>query len=103
MIGPGDLLSSYGKVVLRNSELLKAFKPTEKMADFGLDALEISWPYIEADLNEDGVVDLIDYSIFLQASEPGSSDNIYDTDSAVIDVNSIDISDLATFFEKFSN
>jgi hypothetical protein len=59
-ISPGDLLSSYGKVVLRNKELLEAFKPTEKIADFGLDALEIVWPYIESDTNKDETADLID-------------------------------------------
>lgn len=96
-IGPGDLLSSYGKVVLRNSELLEAFKPTEKIADFGLDALQILWPNLEADLNEDGVVDLTDYSIFMQAWKPGDNDN--DEDCAVIDGNPVYIPDIAASFE----
>ncbi len=102
MINPGDLISSYGKVVLRNSELLEAFKPMEKIADFGLDALEILWPYVEADLNEDGVVDSIDYSIFTQAWKPGSSENDNDLNCAVIEGNPVDMPDLAAFFEDWS-
>ncbi|MBN2588544.1 MAG: hypothetical protein JXA96_01675 [Sedimentisphaerales bacterium] len=98
-IRPGDLISSYGKVVFRNSELLKAFKPTEKIADFGLDALEILWPNLEANLNEDDVVDLADYSIFINAWKPGSSDNDYDSDCIVIDGNPVDIQELLACFE----
>jgi len=98
MITPGDLLSSYGKVVLRNREMLENFKPTEKIADFGLDALEVSWPHIEADLNEDGVVDVIDYAIFIQACD---SKNVIDSDSAVIEGNPVDMLDLAAFFEDW--
>lgn len=100
-IGPGDLLSSYGKVVFRNSELLKAFKPTEKIAHFGLDALEILWPNLEADLNEDGVVDLADYSIFTQALKSDISDNDNNSDCIVIDGNPVDIQDLTAFFEDW--
>ncbi len=100
-IGPGDLLSSYGKVVFRNSELLKAFKPTEKIAHFGLDALEILWPNLEADLNEDGVVDSTDYSIFTQASQANISDSGYDLDVVFVDGNPVDIQDLTAFFEDW--
>jgi hypothetical protein len=35
----GDLLSDQGYVVYRNLELVSPFAPTEKLADFGLDAL----------------------------------------------------------------
>jgi subtilisin-like proprotein convertase family protein len=37
----GDLLSDRGYVVRRNLELLGAFQPLEKLADFGLDALYV--------------------------------------------------------------
>jgi hypothetical protein len=38
-ISEGDLLSDNGTVVFRNLELLAGFKPFEKLANFGLDAL----------------------------------------------------------------
>ncbi len=100
-ITPGDLLSSYGKVVLRNSELLQAFKPTEKIAGFGLDALEILWPNKEADLNEDGVVDLADYLIFTQALKLDDNNMDYDSDIVFVDGNPVDKQNLAAFFEDW--
>jgi hypothetical protein len=75
IIGHGDLLSSYGKVILRNRDLVKRFEPMEDLDDFGLDALEILWPNLKADLNEDGVVDLIDYSLLAQVWPSDISDN----------------------------
>jgi hypothetical protein len=98
MITPGDLLSSYGKVVLRNRELLENFKPTEKIADFGLDALEVSWPDLKADLNEDDIVDSTDYAIFTQAC---GGKNAIDSDCDIINGNPVDMNDLAAFFEDW--
>jgi hypothetical protein len=46
-ISEGDLLSDQGYVVFRNLELLQAFKPLEKIANFGLDGL-----YIVTDASE---------------------------------------------------
>ena len=45
-ISEGDLLSSVGRVVARNLELLDAFAPTEATRDFGLDGLH--WDSREA-------------------------------------------------------
>ena len=101
MIEHGDLLSSYGKVVLRNRELLEAFKPVEDLADFGLDAIEILWPNLAADLNEDGVVDLIDYSIFARSWMSVSGDSKYDGLCDIFDDNSVDVLDAVVFFEDW--
>jgi len=101
IIGHGDLLSSYGKVVLRNRELLVTFKPIEDLADFGLDALEILWPNLAADLNEDGCVDLIDYSVFSQSWMSCSGDNKYNAICDIFDDNSIDTLDAAAFSENW--
>ena len=38
-IREGDLLSDNGTIVFRNLELLQRFRPLEKLANFGLDAL----------------------------------------------------------------
>jgi len=38
-ISDGDLLSDNGSIVFKNLELLRAFQPLEKLANFGLDAL----------------------------------------------------------------
>jgi hypothetical protein len=100
-IGPGDLLSSFGKVVARNYELLDAFMPVGNTADFGLDALEILWPNLEADLNEDGVVDLTDYAIFMQTWISSSTDNNNNDEGTIIDGNLIDMPDMADFFEDW--
>jgi hypothetical protein len=101
MIEHGDLLSSYGKVVLRNRELLEAFKPVEDLADFGLDVIEILWPNLAADLNEDGVVDLIDYSIFARSWMSVSGDSKYDALCDIFDDNSVDVLDAVVFFEDW--
>ena len=101
IIGHGDLISSYGKVILRNSELLEAFKPTEKIADFGLDSLEILWPKLEADLNEDGVVDFTDYAIFIEATKVDVNDIDYDADYATIEGNPVYVPDIGAFFEDW--
>jgi hypothetical protein len=40
-ISDGDLLSSFGYVVARNLDLVGAFAPLEKVADFGLDSVHV--------------------------------------------------------------
>lgn len=42
-VKPGDLLSSRGRVVKRNAELLARFKPVDPSRDYGLDAIHV-WP-----------------------------------------------------------
>ncbi|MCF7955386.1 MAG: hypothetical protein K9M75_06260 [Phycisphaerae bacterium] len=79
MIGHGDLLSSYGKVIARNRDLVKKFEPMEDLDDFGLDGLQILWPNLKADLNEDGVVNLIDFSIFAQSLPSKVNDSLDNT------------------------
>jgi hypothetical protein len=101
MIGHGDLLSSYGKVVLRNRELLERFAPIEDLADFGLDALEILWPNLAADLNDDGVVDLIDYSIFARSWMSSRGNNRYNSICDIVDDNSVDMHDAVAFSEDW--
>ena len=41
-ISDGDLLSTKGRIVMRNLHLLREFKPLEKLANFGLDAVEFA-------------------------------------------------------------
>ena len=101
MIEHGDLLSSYGKVVIRNRELIEAFKPVEDIADFGLDAIEILWPNLAADLNEDGIVDLSDYSIFARSWKSGNNDNNYNSLCDIVDDNSVDTLDATAFFKEW--
>jgi hypothetical protein len=43
-LGPiraGDLLSTHGRILINNLDLVSAFQPLEELADFGLDALFI--------------------------------------------------------------
>lgn len=63
-IGHGDLLSDIGRVIARNQELVESFGPIEDLADFGLDGLQVLWPFLPPDFDSDGDVDFIDFALF---------------------------------------
>lgn len=63
-IGEGDLLSSVGRIVMTNRQLLREFKPIEDLADFGLDAIEFIIPQPLGDLDYDCDVQLDDFAEF---------------------------------------
>jgi len=62
-VGHGDLLSSNGRVVMRNLDLLREFVPLEDLADFGLDALMVGSLFPATDLDYDGYTDMADAAI----------------------------------------
>ncbi len=61
-ISDGDLLSSVGRVVMKNLELLGEFKPIEDASNFGLDAIEFVVPQPVGDLDYDCDVQLDDFA-----------------------------------------
>lgn len=63
-ISDGDLLSTTGRVVMRNLALVSKFAPIEDAANFGLDAANIIVPVITGDYDMDGDVDLEDFGQF---------------------------------------
>ncbi|MHC4110452.1 MAG: hypothetical protein ACYSUY_05210 [Planctomycetota bacterium] len=63
-IGHGDLLSDRGRVIARNQELVESFGPIEDLADFGLDGLQVLWPFLPPDFDFDGDVDFVDFALF---------------------------------------
>jgi hypothetical protein len=65
-ISDGDLLSSVGRVVMKNLELLRAFKPIEDDSNFGLDAIAFVAPQPVGDLNYDCAVRLDDFAAFAE-------------------------------------
>jgi hypothetical protein len=62
LINPGDLLSSVGRIVMTNRELVRGFAPIEDLADFGLDAIAFVVPQPVGDLNYDCAVRLDDFA-----------------------------------------
>ncbi len=69
-ISDGDLLSSRGYVVVRNLELVAAFRPVEDVNNFGLDAVSVVVPVQIADFDMDDDVDLSDFGM-MQAALSG--------------------------------
>jgi hypothetical protein len=67
-ISDGDLLSTFGYVVARNSELLSAFAPTENVSNFGLDAACVPVATSLADFDLDGSVGDTDITLFRSSS-----------------------------------
>jgi len=63
-IGHGDLLSDTGRVIARNKELVESFGPIEDLADFGLDGLQVLWPFLPPDFDFDSDVDFVDFALF---------------------------------------
>ncbi len=61
-ISDGDLLSTKGRIVMRNLHLLREFKPLEKLANFGLDAVEFASRAPLGDYNADCAVRLDDFA-----------------------------------------
>ena len=61
-ISDGDLLSSVGRIVMKNLELLREFEPIEDASNFGLDAIEFVVPQPVGDLNYDCAVRLDDFA-----------------------------------------
>jgi len=102
-IGNGDLLSDIGRIVARNKELLAPFRPVEDIADFGLDALQIFWPYRVADLDFNGSVDFIDFAIFTSVWKSNANDLKWnpDCDINIPTDDLIDSLDLGLFAEQW--
>jgi len=98
-VGHGDLLSSNGRVVMHNLDLLREFAPLEDLADFGLDALMVGSGIRSTDLDYDGDTDMDDAAILaswwrrFDCDECGGAD--WSVDSAV------GIDDLAVFAEQW--
>src|SRR6185312_15673362 len=67
-ISDGDLLSTFGYVVARNSELLSAFAPIEDVNNFGLDAACVPVAPSLADFDLDGSVGDADITLFRSSS-----------------------------------
>lgn len=63
-IGHGDLLSDTGRVIARNQELVESFGPIEDLTDFGLDGIQVLWPFLPPDFDFDGDVDFVDFALF---------------------------------------
>lgn len=63
-ISDGDLLSTTGRIVMKNLHLLRQFKPLEKLGNFGLDAAEFVAPQPLGDLDDDCDVQLDDFAEF---------------------------------------
>lgn len=63
-ISDGDLLSTTGRIVMKNLHLLRQFRPLEKLGNFGLDAAEFVAPQPLGDLDDDCDVQLDDFAEF---------------------------------------
>ncbi len=63
-VSDGDLLSTTGRIVMKNLHLLRQFKPLEKLGNFGLDAAEFVAPRPLGDLDDDCDVQLDDFAEF---------------------------------------
>lgn len=61
-ISDGDLLSTNGRIVMKNLHLLREFKPLEKLGNFGLDAVEFASRSPLGDYDADCDVQLDDFA-----------------------------------------
>jgi hypothetical protein len=61
-ISDGDLLSTKGRIVMKNLHLLREFRPLEKLANFGLDAVEFASRSPLGDYDADCAVQLDDFA-----------------------------------------
>jgi hypothetical protein len=61
-ISDGDLLSTKGRIVMKNLHLLREFAPLEKLTNFGLDAVEFASRSPLGDYNDDCAVRLDDFA-----------------------------------------
>ena len=43
---------------------MESFGPIEDLADFGLDGLQVLWPFLPPDFDFDGDVDFVDFALF---------------------------------------
>ncbi len=63
-ISDGDLLSTNGRIVMKNLRLLRQFRPLEKLGNFGLDAADFIAPQPVGDLDDDCDVQFDDFAEF---------------------------------------
>lgn len=107
-ISDGDLLSTSGRVVARNLELVRAFGPIEDAANFGLDAIEVVARHFPCDFDVDGDVDLADFSILIGCfNGPNRPSNAAALDNADFDADldgdgDVDMADFSAFVTCFN-
>lgn len=98
-VGDGDLLSTTGRVIARNLDLLTEFGPLEDAANFGLDAVTFVAPdqpdddVHRRDVNADEAINVVDLSMVKSALFQQVNDGNYHCD--VNDDDQINILDLS--------